>query len=58
MSCSLTSLVSPTLKQLEAWWSWASPLAGALLQQTRTIPIVFATVGDPIDSGVVASQSP
>jgi putative tryptophan/tyrosine transport system substrate-binding protein len=27
----------------------------ALLQQTRTIPIVFAAVGDPIGSGFVAS---
>jgi putative ABC transport system substrate-binding protein len=27
----------------------------ALLQQTHTIPIVFATVGDPIGSGFVAS---
>ncbi len=29
----------------------------ALLQQTHTIPIVFATVGDPIGSGFVASFS-
>jgi putative ABC transport system substrate-binding protein len=29
----------------------------ALLQQTRTIPIVFAMVADPVDSGFVASLS-
>ena len=27
----------------------------ALLQQTRTIPIIFATVTDPVGSGFVAS---
>jgi putative ABC transport system substrate-binding protein len=32
-----------------------TPTTNALLQQTRTIPIVFATVGDPIGSGFVAS---
>ena len=32
-----------------------TPTTSALLQQTRTIPIVFATVGDPIGSGFVAS---
>jgi ABC-type uncharacterized transport system substrate-binding protein len=32
-----------------------TPTTAALLQQTRTIPIVFATVGDPIGSGFVAS---
>ncbi len=32
-----------------------TPATAALLQQTRTIPIVFATVGDPIGSGFVAS---
>ena len=31
------------------------PTTAALLQQTRTIPIVFATVGDPIGGGFVAS---
>jgi putative tryptophan/tyrosine transport system substrate-binding protein len=29
----------------------------ALLQQTREIPIVFATVGDPVGSGFVASMA-
>ena len=33
----------------------STPTTTALLQQTRTIPIVFATVGDPIGSGFVAS---
>jgi putative ABC transport system substrate-binding protein len=32
-----------------------TPIAAALLQQTRTIPIVFAIVADPIGSGLVAS---
>src|SRR5262249_58897748 len=32
-----------------------TPTTTALLQQTRTIPIVFTTVGDPIGSGFVAS---
>ena len=32
-----------------------TPTTTALLQQTRTIPIVFATVGDPIGSGFVVS---
>jgi ABC-type uncharacterized transport system substrate-binding protein len=32
-----------------------TPTTTALLQQTRSIPIVFATVGDPIGSGFVAS---
>src|SRR3981189_3447160 len=27
----------------------------ALLQQTRTIPIIFGTVADPVGSGLVAS---
>src|SRR5262249_32687817 len=31
-----------------------TPTTTALLQQTRTIPIVFTTVGDPIGSGFVA----
>jgi len=33
--------------------SHTTPTTTALLQQTRTIPIVFATVSDPIGSGVV-----
>ena len=32
-----------------------TPTTAALLQQTRTIPIVFATVSDPVGSGFVAS---
>jgi putative ABC transport system substrate-binding protein len=35
--------------------SAATPTTAALLQQTRTIPIVFATVSDPVGSGFVAS---
>jgi ABC-type uncharacterized transport system substrate-binding protein len=33
----------------------STPTTAALLQQTRTIPIVFAVVSDPIGSGFVAS---
>jgi putative tryptophan/tyrosine transport system substrate-binding protein len=32
-----------------------TPTTTALLQQTRMVPIVFATVGDPIGSGFIAS---
>jgi putative ABC transport system substrate-binding protein len=32
-----------------------TPTTAALLQQTRTIPIVFAVVADPVGSGFVAS---
>jgi putative tryptophan/tyrosine transport system substrate-binding protein len=32
-----------------------TPTTAALLQQTRTIPIVFAAVSDPVGSGFVAS---
>ena len=35
--------------------SSTTPTTSALLQQTRTIPIVFAIVADPIGSGFVAS---
>src|SRR5262249_18673960 len=32
-----------------------TPTTAVLLQQTRTIPIVFATVADPVGSGFIAS---
>ncbi len=35
--------------------SLSSATTAALLQQTRTIPIVFANIGDPVGSGFVAS---
>jgi hypothetical protein len=35
--------------------SHSTPTTTALLQQTRTIPIIFANVGDPVGSGFVAS---
>ena len=35
--------------------SQSTPTTAAVLQQTRTIPIVFATVADPVGSGFVAS---
>jgi putative tryptophan/tyrosine transport system substrate-binding protein len=37
--------------------SQTTPTTAALLQQTRTIPIVFAMVSDPVGSGFVASVS-
>ena len=37
--------------------SQTTPATTALLQQTRTIPIVFAQVADPVGSGFVASLS-
>lgn len=33
----------------------STPAAGAMLQQTRTIPIVFLLVADPVGNGYVAS---
>ena len=41
--------------QLDLILSHTTPTTAALLQQTRTIPIIFATVTDPIGSGFVAS---
>ena len=35
--------------------SHSTPTTAALLQQTRTIPIIFAIVSDPVGSGFVAS---
>src|SRR6266478_3723006 len=35
--------------------SHTTPTTAALLQQTRTIPIIFATVSDPVGGGFVAS---
>jgi putative ABC transport system substrate-binding protein len=35
--------------------SHSTPTTAALLQETRTIPIVFGTVSDPVGSGFVAS---
>ena len=35
--------------------SHTTPTTAALLQQTRTIPIIFANIADPIGSGFVAS---
>ena len=35
--------------------SHATPNTATLLQQTRTIPVVFVNVGDPVGSGFVAS---
>src|SRR6516225_1890742 len=35
----------------------STPVAAALMQATRTIPIVFVAVSDPIGSGFVASMA-
>jgi putative tryptophan/tyrosine transport system substrate-binding protein len=37
--------------------SQTTPTTAALLHQTRTIPIVFALVSDPVGSGLVASDA-
>jgi putative tryptophan/tyrosine transport system substrate-binding protein len=37
--------------------SQITPTTAALLQQTRSIPIVFAMVADPVGSGFVANMS-
>jgi putative ABC transport system substrate-binding protein len=41
--------------QLDLILSHTTPTTAALLQQTRTIPIIFTNVGDPVGSGFVAS---
>ena len=41
--------------QLDLILSHSTPITATLLQQTRTIPIVFALVADPVGSGFVAS---
>jgi putative ABC transport system substrate-binding protein len=41
--------------QPDVIFSQSTPSTAALLQQTRTIPIVFAVVLDPVGSGFVAS---
>ena len=41
--------------QLDLILSHSTPNTATLLQQTRTIPIVFAVVADPVGSGFVAS---
>ena len=41
--------------QPELILSQSTPATAALLQQTRTIPVIFAIVADPIGSGFVAS---
>ncbi len=42
-------------EQPEAIFAFGTPLITALQQQTRTIPIVFAGVADPVGSGFIAS---
>jgi putative tryptophan/tyrosine transport system substrate-binding protein len=37
--------------------SSSSPTTASLLQETRSIPIIFANIGDPVVSGLVASLS-
>jgi putative tryptophan/tyrosine transport system substrate-binding protein len=41
--------------QPELVLSSSTPTTAALLQETRTIPIIFATVVDPVGSGFIAS---
>src|SRR5262245_20902510 len=37
--------------------SSSSPTTASLLQETRSIPIIFANIADPVGSGLVASLS-
>src|SRR5262249_1571340 len=37
--------------------SSSSPATASLLQETRSIPIIFANIADPVGSGLVASLS-
>jgi len=41
--------------QPDVLFSRSTPVTGALIKQTRTIPIVFAVVSDPVGEGFVAS---
>jgi putative ABC transport system substrate-binding protein len=41
--------------QPDVIFSRSTPVTGALLKQTRTIPIVFAVVSDPVGEGFIAS---
>ncbi len=41
--------------QLDLILTSSTPATGAMLQQTRTIPIIFVLVADPVGSGYVAS---
>jgi putative tryptophan/tyrosine transport system substrate-binding protein len=41
--------------QPDVIFSRSTPVTGALLKQTRAIPIVFAVVSDPVGEGFVAS---
>ena len=39
----------------DALFAFGSPSVGALQQSTNTLPVVFATVADPVGAGFVAS---
>jgi len=41
--------------QLDAILAYTTPITAALQRESRTIPIVFAQVSDPVGSGLVAS---
>jgi putative ABC transport system substrate-binding protein len=44
-----------TALQPDVLFSRSTPVTGALMKQTRTIPIVFAVVSDPVGEGFVVS---
>ena len=44
-----------TEMQLDLIFAATTPAATALMQETRTLPIVFVQVSDPIGSGFIAS---
>ena len=41
--------------QPDLMFTSSTPATGAMVQQTRTIPVVFVVVGDPVGSGFVTS---
>jgi ABC-type uncharacterized transport system substrate-binding protein len=46
---------APVALQPDAIIAYSTPIAAALRRESRTIPIVFVNVSDPIGSGLVAS---
>ena len=52
----LFAVVAARLDQrTDSFFTRSGPAVGPLLQTTRTIPVVFASVGDPVGDGYVAN---
>src|SRR5262249_16941156 len=49
------NVADPVASEPDVWPAANTLILKELQRQTRTIPIVFANVGDPVDTGVVAS---